>query len=105
MSEIETVTPETPAEQPANTNTGKNGKPKKSAKREALEWVLTIVAALAIAFVTPPVAMNLFVGSSMTGIGIDKITKAEIPHLLGLIVAFFVVAFVPAISLLLIGQA
>ena len=61
--------------------------------------------ALAIAFVTPPVAMNLFVGSSMTGIGIDKITKAEIPHLLGLIVAFFVVAFVPAISLLLIGQA
>ena len=51
MSEIETVTPETPAEQPANTNTGKNGKPKKSAKREALEWVLTIVAALAIAFV------------------------------------------------------
>ena len=49
--------------------------------------------------------MNLFVGSSMTGIGIDKITKAEIPHLLGLIVAFFVVAFVPAISLLLIGQA
>ena len=51
MSEIETVTPETPAEQPAHTNTGKNGKPKKSAKREALEWVLTIVAALAIAFV------------------------------------------------------
>ena len=51
MSEIETVTPETPAEQPANTNTGKNGKPKKSAKREALEWVLTIVAALAFAFV------------------------------------------------------
>ena len=40
MSEIETVTPETPAEQPAHTNTGKNGKPKKSAKREALEWVL-----------------------------------------------------------------
>ena len=34
MSDIETVTPETPAEQPANTNTGKNGKPKKSAKRE-----------------------------------------------------------------------
>ena len=31
MSEIETVTPETPAEHPANTNTGKNGKPKKSA--------------------------------------------------------------------------
>lgn len=61
--------------------------------------------ALAIAFVTPPVAMNLFVGSSLTGIGIDKITKAEMPLLIGLIVAFFVVAFVPAISLFLIGAA
>lgn len=59
--------------------------------------------ALAIAFVTPPVAMNLFVGSSLTGISIDKITKAEMPLLLGLIIAFFVVAFVPAISLVLLG--
>jgi C4-dicarboxylate transporter DctM subunit len=60
--------------------------------------------ALAIAFVTPPVAVNLFVGSSMTGISIDKITKAEIPLLLGLCVAFFVVAFVPSISLVLLGR-
>ena len=47
--------------------------------------------------------MNLFVGSSLTGISIDKITKAEMPLLLGLIIAFFVVAFVPAISLVLLG--
>ena len=41
---------------------------------------------------------------NQTGISIDKITKAEMPLLFGLIAAFFVVAFIPAISLLLLGR-
>ena len=60
--------------------------------------------ALAIAFVTPPVALNLFVGSSMTGISIDKITKHAVPFLIGLMVAFFVVAYIPQISLAILGR-
>ena len=58
----------------------------------------------AIAFVTPPVALNLFVGSSMTGLSIDKIVRAFMPFLIGLIVAFFIVSFVPAISLGVLGD-
>jgi len=50
------------------------------------------------------ISLNLFVGSSMTGISIDKITKAALPFLIGLIVAFFVVAFCPPISLAILGR-
>ena len=63
-----------------------------------------IIMTLALAFAPPPVALNLFVGSSMTGISIDKITKAALPFLIGLIVAFFVVAFCPPISLAILGR-
>lgn len=49
MSETETVTAAPEAEQPAQPDQKK--KPKKSLQREILEWVLTILAALAIAFV------------------------------------------------------
>jgi C4-dicarboxylate transporter DctM subunit len=72
---------------------------------DPIHFGIILDLALAIAFVTPPVAVNLFVGASLTGISIDKITKAELPLLFGLIAAFFIVAFVPALSLLLLGRA
>mgnify|MGYP000884022759 CR=1 FL=1 len=68
-----------------------------------IHFGLIMTLALAIAFVTPPVALNLFVGSSMTGISIDKITRAAWPFLIGLIISFFVVAYIPAISLAILG--
>ena len=51
MSEMENVTPEASAEQTPAPKLDKNGKPKKSIQREIFEWIVTIVAALAIAFV------------------------------------------------------
>ena len=71
---------------------------------DPIHFGIIMTLALAIAFVTPPVALNLFVGSSMTGISIDKITKAAWPFLIGLIIAFFVVAYCPPISLAILGR-
>ncbi|MPM30409.1 C4-dicarboxylate TRAP transporter large permease protein DctM [bioreactor metagenome] len=68
-----------------------------------IHFGMIMVLGLAIAFVTPPVALNLFVGASMTGISIDKITKAAAVFIIGLIAAFFIVAFVPGISMLIVG--
>lgn len=68
-----------------------------------IHFGIIMTLALAIAFVTPPVALNLFVGSSMTGISIDRITRAAWPFLIGLIIAFFVVAYCPPISLAVLG--
>ncbi len=71
---------------------------------DPIHFGIIMTLALAIAFVTPPVALNLFVGSSMTGISIDKIVKAAWPFLIGLIIAFFVVAYCPPISLAILGR-
>ena len=71
---------------------------------DPVHFGIIMTLALAIAFVTPPVALNLFVGSSMTGISIDKITKAAWPFLIGLIIAFFVVAYCPPIALAILGR-
>lgn len=71
---------------------------------DPIHFGIIMTLALAIAFVTPPVALNLFVGSSMTGISIDRITRSAWPFLIGLIVAFFVVAYCPPISLAILGR-
>lgn len=71
---------------------------------DPIHFGIIMTLALAIAFVTPPVALNLFVGSSMTGISIDKITKAAWPFLIGLIIAFFIVAYCPPIALAILGR-
>jgi len=62
---------------------------------DPVHFGLMMVLALCIAFCTPPVACNLFVASSMTGIPVDKIVKPMLPFLGGLVVALFVVGFVP----------
>jgi len=45
--------------------------------------------------VTPPVAINLFVASSVTGLPLEKISKAVVPYILGLIIVFFLVVYLP----------
>ncbi len=53
--------------------------------------------ALAIGMVTPPVAINLYVVSGVTGIPIEQISKAEIPLLLALIGVLILVTYLPMI--------
>lgn len=50
---------------------------------------------IAIGMVTPPVAINLFVASSITGMGIEWIARAVVPYLLGLIIMFFIYVYLP----------
>lgn len=60
-----------------------------------------IVCNLAIGFVTPPVAMNLFVASGMTGLPIDRIVRKAFPFIIALVIAMVLITYVPAISLTL----
>ena len=50
---------------------------------------------IAIGMITPPVAINLFVASSITGMPIEKIARAVVPFLVGLIVVFFIIVYLP----------
>ncbi|MEA4954571.1 MAG: TRAP transporter large permease [Pseudoflavonifractor sp.] len=64
-----------------------------------IHFGLIMTINLAIGFVTPPVAGNLFVASGMTGIPMEKIAKKAIPLILAMFVALLVVTYIPAVSM------
>lgn len=63
-----------------------------------VQFGMIMMIALGIAFVTPPVAINLFTAASMTGLSTSKIVKSAVPFLIGMAIALLVVAYIPQIS-------
>ncbi|SEK29511.1 TRAP transporter large permease [Halomonas daqiaonensis] len=62
---------------------------------DPIHFGLIIVVGLAIGMITPPVAINLYVASSVTQLPLEQITRAIIPYLLGLIAVLLLVVYVP----------
>ena len=63
--------------------------------------VLTV--GLAIGMATPPVAIDVYVASAITGLPMGKITKPIIPMVLILTVVFLIITFVPQLVLFIPG--
>ena len=66
---------------------------------DPIQFGLVMDLSLAIAFVTPPVAANLFVATSMTGLGMLDIVKKAVPFIIMLFIAMIMVAYIPGISM------
>ena len=60
-----------------------------------LHFGILFVVGIAIGMITPPVAINLFVATSITELPIEKIAKAVVPYLIGLIIVFLLIVYVP----------
>ena len=60
-----------------------------------------MVVNMEIGMVTPPVGLNLFVTSGVTGMNLVQVTKAALPWLMVLLVFLVLVTYIPAISLAL----
>lgn len=60
---------------------------------------IIMVMNLEIGMITPPVGLNLFVGSSVSGLSILQVARAAIPSALVLLLALFIVTYVPDIAL------
>lgn len=56
---------------------------------------------LAIGFCTPPLGVNLFVASGISGVKIEQLSKAILPFFAGMIALLMLVTYVPALSLAL----
>ena len=56
---------------------------------------------LAIGMVTPPMGINLYVASGMTGIPMLRLAKACIPFLIAFFIALMAITFIPELSLFL----
>lgn len=56
---------------------------------------------LAIGQVTPPVAVNLYVGSNISGVSIERISVAALPLIAASVVALLICILFPSISTVL----
>ncbi len=56
---------------------------------------IVIVVGLAIGMITPPVAINLYVASTITSLPIERITKAVIPFMIGLVAVLLLILYIP----------
>ena len=45
--------------------------------------------------VTPPVAINLYVASTVSGLSIEEISKAVVPMVIGLLIVLLLVTYLP----------
>lgn len=62
---------------------------------------VVMVINMEIGMITPPVGLNLFVTSSVTGLSIEQVMKASLPWLALLIGMLLVITYIPAIALAL----
>jgi C4-dicarboxylate transporter DctM subunit len=66
---------------------------------------IIMVMNLEIGMVTPPLGLNLFVASGMTGMSVLRIAKAALPSALVLLFALFIVTYVPDLALAFVETA
>ena len=70
---------------------------------DPIHFGIIMIMNLEIGMMTPPLGLNLFVASGLTGLGVLKVAKAAMPSVAVLLVALLIVTFVPQISLFLVG--
>lgn len=66
---------------------------------DPIHFGVILVINMELAFITPPVGLNLFVMQSISNISIAKIFKGVLPYILILLVLLILVTYIPAISL------
>lgn len=70
---------------------------------DPVHFGVVMVATLAVGFQTPPLGENLFVASGIGGSSIEDISLKAIPFAIISILAIFIIAYIPGISLWLPG--
>lgn len=71
---------------------------------DPVHFGIMMTANLAIGMVTPPMGINLYVASSMTKVPVLKIARAAVPFLVAFFIALLMIAFIPQLSLMLVGM-
>lgn len=70
---------------------------------DPIHFGIIMVVNLAIGFITPPLGVNLFVGSGISGLSIEALSKAILPFFIAMILSLLLIIFIPQLSLFLIG--
>ena len=68
---------------------------------DLVHFGVLITVNLAIGFLTPPIGMNLFVGSQIGDVSMESLVKGVLPFLAALLVVLLIVNVVPQLTLFL----
>jgi tripartite ATP-independent transporter DctM subunit len=66
---------------------------------DPVQFGVVMILNLSIGLLTPPVGTALFVGSSISGLKIEKIAKAMLPFYASMVLALLLLTFIPALSM------
>ncbi len=66
---------------------------------DPIQFCIFMVTALGVGFITPPIGLNLFVLSGLTGEPIMPIARKAFPYLLAMLVVVLMLGFIPVLSL------
>ncbi len=64
-----------------------------------IHFSIFMVTALGVGFITPPLGLNLFVLSGLTGIPVIAIARQAVPYVIAMLCVVVLLAFVPELSL------
>ncbi len=67
-----------------------------------IHFCIFMITALGIGFITPPLGLNLFVVSGVTGESVMSISRHAIIFVFTMLIVVLILAFVPALSLWLL---
>lgn len=70
---------------------------------DPIHFGIIMVVNLAIGFITPPLGVNLFVGSGISGVSIEQLSKAILPFFVAMVITLLMITFIPQISLFLLS--
>ena len=68
---------------------------------DPVHFGVMLIMNLGIGLLTPPVGNVLFVGSSVSGVPIERLAKTILPQLAVMVLALLIITFVPAFSMAL----
>ena len=65
---------------------------------DEIQFCVMMITALGVGFITPPLGLNLFVVSGITGESILKIAARAVPFVIFMLIVVLLIAYLPAIS-------
>ncbi len=69
-----------------------------------IQFCIMMITALGVGFITPPLGLNLFVVSGLTGESILKIAGRAVPFVFFMLLVVLLIAYIPAISTTLLPE-
>ncbi|SEA78911.1 C4-dicarboxylate transporter, DctM subunit [Thalassobacillus cyri] len=66
---------------------------------DPIHFGILMIVSLAVGFITPPLGVNLFVGSGISGLGMPVLARAVVPFFFVMLLSLVILLLIPQISL------